>query len=223
MAKKKSKRLLIIIICVVAVLLAVAGGFFLKMSSEQKNMTPVETGEFLPDINAIKSGYVNMFLMKADSSYIAIDAGADESDVKQGMAQLGISSDDIAAVLLTHTHGDHTAALKLFDKAVIYAAKQEIASQAVVDGKTFELLDKEIRVIATPGHADDSVCYLIDGIYLFAGDNMSLDGNKVGMFNSTFNKSDEQQKTDIEKLAGLSGVEYIITAHYGYTSNPIFP
>jgi glyoxylase-like metal-dependent hydrolase (beta-lactamase superfamily II) len=225
MAKKKSKRKLvvIIIICVVAALLIAAGGSLLKMNSEQKKMKPIDTGEFLPGIYAVKTGYVNMFLIKADAGYIAVDTGASENDVKQSLAQLGVSSDEVAAVLMTHTHGDHTAALKLFDKASIYGANQGVANKTVSDGDVLEVLGKEFRVIAATGHADDSVCYLYDGKYLFAGDNISLDGNKVGMFNSVFNKSDEQQKADIEKLAGLQGVEYIITAHYGFTDNYVFP
>jgi len=85
------------------------------------------------------------------------------------------------------------------------------------------LMGKGFRVIATPGHANDSVCYLYDGKHLFSGDNFNLKDGKVGMFNSVYNKSDEQQERDIRKLSQLSGVEYVFTAHYGYTDSVVFP
>jgi glyoxylase-like metal-dependent hydrolase (beta-lactamase superfamily II) len=223
MPKKKTKRKWVVaIISVVVLLLIGVGGVQFKMGYEQRSMNSLDTGEVLPGIYAIKTGYVNMFIIKVDSAYIAIDTGANANGVKQGLAQLGISSDDVAAVLLTHSHGDHTAALSLFDKAEVYAAKQELANQPVADGKVLTILGREIRVIATPGHAADSVCYLYDGSCLFAGDNLSLNGDTVGMFNSFFNKSDEQQEADIAKLAGLGGVEHIVTAHYGLAHNPVF-
>jgi len=223
MKKRKKKRLLIVIICIVAVLLIVVGGFLLKMNSEQKNMAPLETGEFLPGIYAIDNGFVNMFLIKADTGYIAVDAGVDVNSVKEGLSRLGISGDDVGAVLLTHTHADHTAALKLFDKATVFSAKQDPAYNSVTDGLILEVLGKRVQVISATGHAGDSVCYLYDGKYLFAGDNMSLSGNNVGLFNSVYNRSDDQQREDIKKLAELSGVECIITAHYGMTDAPVFP
>ena len=71
--------------------------------------------------------------------------------------------------------------------------------------------------MSIPGHTADSVCYLIDDRHLFTGDTLRLHGDEVSLFNSLFNDSDEQQKADIKKLAELSGVQYIFTAHYGFT------
>ena len=222
--KRKPKRKLVVIVVVIALILAAAAAFIVfNMGAEQRKMNALETGEFLPGIFAINNGYVNMFLIKADAGYIAIDAGANAKSVEQGLAKLGISSGEVSAVLLTHTHGDHTAALAVFDNATVYGAKQTTGRHVLADGETIGILGKEIKVIAAPGHADDSVCYLVDGYVLFTGDNMSLDDNAAGLFNSVYNKSDEQQKQDIKKLSGVSGVEYIITAHYGFTGSPVFP
>jgi glyoxylase-like metal-dependent hydrolase (beta-lactamase superfamily II) len=110
----------------------------------------------------------------------------------------------------------------VFNNAAVYAAKQDIADYVLSDGNSFEVDNIHVQVISTPGHADDSVCFLIDGKYLFVGDNMSLRDGNVGLFNSIYNKSDEQQIADIKKLSGLSGIEYIFTAHYGFTDNPAY-
>lgn len=199
------------------------GRFILKMNNEQKAMNALETGEFIPGMYAINNGYVNCFLIWNGDGYIAIDAGVDVNNVKEGLNQLGISSDDVNTVLLTHSHGDHTAALKLFDKATVYGMKASVVDNVLSDGETFSVAGTTIQCIATPGHADDSVCYLFDGKYLFVGDNMSIKDNQIGLFNSIYNKSDSQQKEDIKKLAALKDVAYIISAHYGYTDAFLFP
>ena len=80
-----------------------------------------------------------------------------------------------------------------------------------------------VKCFDTPGHYEDSVSYLINGDVLFTGDNLSLRNNNVGLFVSRFNSSDEQQQLDIKKLAGITGVQYIITAHFGFTDRAIFP
>jgi len=225
---KMSKRKIIIIaiVCVILAIFVYFGINLLIMNRENKNMNAIETGEFLPGIYAIKDGFVNVFLIKDGQTYIAIDAGMNANNVKQGFDELGILPEEVTVVLLTHTHGDHTGALlKLFDQATVYSVEPRglNISEKVSDGNFHTIGNFEVQVIATPGHSDDSVCYLFDGKYLFTGDTLSLNGNQVGLFNSVYNKSDEQQKLDIEKLSAIEGVEYIITSHYGFTANPVFP
>jgi len=193
------------------------------MGNEQKAMSAIETSEFLSGVYAIKTEFVNVFLFESGGKYIAVDAGLNSKSVREGLESLGIASENVAAVLLTHTHGDHTAGLKVFEKAEIYGVNAKNAGRVVSDGEIFSVAGAEVQVISTPGHAEDSVCYLINRKYLFVGDNMSLKENKIGLFNSVYNKSDEQQRRDIEKISGLEGVEYIISAHYGYTREPVFP
>ena len=220
---RRRKTVMITVAIVVIVLAMVAGGFVVKMRREQQQMSALQTGEFLPGVYAINCDFVNMFLIDSGGTYIAVDAGGSMDSVKNGLLELGISSDDVTAVLMTHTHGDHTAALDLFDRAIVYGRKESVANRTVSDGETITINGKTFQVIGTPGHAEDSVCYLFDGAYLFVGDNMSLADGKVGMFNSIYNKSDEQQKADIAILSGYREVRYIITSHYGFAEKPDFP
>ena len=220
---KNSKRKIIIIIAVCIVALLSAAAVYLIMNNELKKMNPLDTGEIIPGIFALRNDYSNIFLIKGTDGYIAIDAGTSESLTENGLNQLGISIDSISAVLLTHSHTDHIGALKVFENAEVYAVKPKLADILISDGDIFEIDGIQIQVISTPGHADDSVCFLLDGKYLFAGDNLSLNDNAVGLFNSIFNKSDAQQMADIQMLSALNMIEYIFTAHYGYTNNALFP
>ena len=225
--RHKTRKLKFKILVPIAFLLnaaiAIGGGYMMTMANELTEMSPIPTGEFLPGIYAVESGYVNCFLIRRGDKYIMIDAGMSVRQLEDGLATLGISADDVGAVLMTHTHGDHTAGLQLVDGVDVYGMNPDIANVELSDGETFEILGAEFMSIATPGHTYDSVSYLYDGRYLFSGDNLSLQANNVGLFVSVFNDSDAQQEADIAKLARLDGVEYIVTSHHGFTDNPIFP
>jgi len=227
MKNKKSKRRKIIFVSagVVLVGLVIAGISMGPMLRETSKMVPNKTGAVIPGIYAIKDGYVNIYIMETGGKYVAIDAGSSASGIKKGLETLGISGDDVVAVLLTHTHGDHIGALSVFDKATIYGSadsKFQAITNKLSDGQKTEVVNISVQCISTPGHYSDSVCYLIDGKYLFSGDTLSLRDNKVGLFNSYFNDSDEQQKADIEKLSQIAGIQCIFTAHYGFSNQPIF-
>jgi len=225
--KKKKKVRRIIIIAVIAVVAVIVGGNLIVMTSQFSGMSPLETGEVTPGIYAIRDGYVNIYLIEAEAGkYVAVDAGMSASGIRNGLGSLGISSDDVIAVLLTHTHGDHIGALGVFGNAAVYAgegAKSGNITNLLSDGETLDVAGLSVQVISAPGHTDESVCYLINGIYLFTGDTLSLDGNKVGLFNSAFNQSDSVQAEDIKRLSKIDGIQYIFTAHYGYTNSAVFP
>ena len=227
---KRSKRriVIIIIISLAALLLIASGAYLIVFKIATSKMNPSETGELIPGFLAVNTGYVSFYLIKADGNkkYIAIDAGMGASKAREGLQHLGISADDITAVLLTHAHADHTGALSLFDKAVVYAGgntESGKVSKKLKDGETTVISGIQVQCIYTPGHTNDSVCYLINNSYLFSGDTLSLQDNQVGMFISLFNKSDETQAADIKRLAALSGVKYVFSAHHGYTDRAVFP
>jgi len=94
---------------------------------------------------------------------------------------------EIVGVLITHEHFDHVSGVDFFrEKGVeILSNKREF----------IELGESKIKVIPTPGHSEDSVCFFVDG-KLFTGDTLF-----VGNVGITF--SEEGQKEEIESLRKL--------------------
>ena len=116
---KTFKRVLIGTGIVVILLGLVTGGLMWKMKSEIKKMKVIETKEVVHGIYSINDTFVNMFLVKDNDYYVAVDAGNDMKVISDGLKKLNIDPDKVRAVLLTHSDGDHVGALKLFKNATV--------------------------------------------------------------------------------------------------------
>ncbi|MFH1861402.1 MAG: MBL fold metallo-hydrolase, partial [bacterium] len=78
-------------------------------------------------------------------------------------------------ILLTHGHPDHVGGIeeikKEFDVPVVAHAECSSVEKAVADGDVIELGALKIKVIATPGHTPDSICFMV-GKDLYCGDTL---------------------------------------------------
>jgi len=227
----------------VVLLIVIIGGLFiaymLKAKSEIKKMSPVETQQIIENIFSVQDTFVNMYLIKDGDKYVAIDAGNNADNVAYELKKLKISPDNVIAVFLTHTDGDHVAAIKIFKHAQVYLSKQEgqllngqtsrflffgnkIATKdylLIEDKQLFNIGNIKIQGILTPGHTVGSMCYLVDDKYLFTGDALSLKNGKVFKFNAFFNMDSKTAYESIGIITKIPTAEYIFTAHYGFTSD----
>jgi glyoxylase-like metal-dependent hydrolase (beta-lactamase superfamily II) len=85
----------------------------------------METGNIFDNIFVVKDDFANHFIIKDSTQYIVIDCGNNPAIVSEQMEKLGINPNDVVAVFLTHTDGDHVGALSLFDKTKLYMSKEE--------------------------------------------------------------------------------------------------
>ncbi len=237
--KKIIKRILLTIGILIVLLLIVGIGFYFKMNSIVKDMSPVKTGLVVDGIYAIKDSYVNMFLVKDSNQYIAIDAGNDVKTISDGLKELNIDPNSVTTVLLTHTDRDHVGALELFKNAKIYISKPE--SQMLngqkhkflffnnsLGGRPHTLLDdqqvltftkRKVMGILTEGHTSGSMCYLVDNKYLFTGDIITMKSGKIDQSIEFFDMDHPLAVKSVSIITKLSDVQYIFTAHCGYSDN----
>jgi glyoxylase-like metal-dependent hydrolase (beta-lactamase superfamily II) len=236
--KKFLKKLLWVLAGTVALIIVFMITYLVIAKSAMKKMMPVETRQVTDDVYSIKTKYVNMYLVKDGGHFIAIDAGTKKGAVKDELKKLDIDPDRVRAVLLTHSDSDHAGGISLFDKAVIYLPEDE---EQVINGETgrflwfgnkidtenykllkdksFRIGDLKIRLIPTPGHTAGSTCYIVNDKYLFTGDAVALDNGTIARFPKIINKSSRKAGRSMKNITGLDGVQYIFTAHYGYTDN----
>lgn len=229
-----------IIAVIVAILIPVAcfGWFGYQNFSEMKKMNALETQELIPGVFAIDNDFVNLFLIKAPEGYIAVDAGANPKKTRSELKKIGISPSQVKAVLLTHTDYDHTAGLEVFPQAKIYISDAE---EQMINGKTHrrlffnnkltqghqrladhqkvQLAGLDVEGILTPGHTPGSMCYKIDGKYLFVGDSMSLKHDKAELFNAFYNMDSSLQEKSFPIIAKVDGIQDLFTAHYGFSKH----
>ena len=233
------KRILIITGIIIGVLALAYGGLYLYIQSLASRFTPVETGRVVDNIFAVKDDFANMFIIQDSTQYIVIDCATNPVTVTEQMRMLGINPDEVAAVFLTHTDGDHVGALNLFDKSKLYMSKEE---EQMINGKKSKFLcfgnsisrtdyslledrqilrtgNLKIEGILVPGHTSGMMAYLINDKYLFTGDIVSLKEGKIAPIPAFFNMDDAQATESMEIIRHIQTAEYIFTAHWGFTDD----
>jgi len=140
----------------------------------------------------------------------------------------------ITKVLLTHGHFDHILALSDYISmgVDIYVAKEDekmlkdaslnasalfgldgisfdVPVVNVCDGDVISLSGEQIKVIATPGHTEGSVCYSVEN-NLFTGDTLFC-GN-IGRCDLPGGSLDKM-KSSLRKLAALDGDYKVYPGH----------
>ena len=122
-----------------------------------------------------------------------------------------------AAILVTHHHHDHVggiaALLEQFAIPVYGPARGAVASKpaSAADQQVFDGFDLNLKVIATPGHTADHVCYLINaagGQHLFCGDTLFSCG-----CGRLFEGTPAQMYASLTQLAQLPADTLVYCAH----------
>lgn len=149
----------------------------------------------------------NCLLISYSDTHILVDAGISLRRIKTGLAQLGLTMEQLDGILLTHEHTDHVAGLKTMVKhhTVPLYASHGTARQldAKVEGiepflrpvdtdAVFSLGDCQITVFPTSHDARQSVDYRIDS-----------EGGSIGILTDTGYVTDEA--ADV-----LSGVDLLV-------------
>ncbi len=202
-------------------------------------MTPVETGKVTDGIYAIRDTYINMYVVRYDSGYILIDGGNHLKTIEKAMVTLNINPEKVKAIFLTHTDADHVASISLFPFAEVYLSIKEVQLidgeksrffifgnninktnyKVLEDGQTINFPGLSVKGILAPGHTPGSICYLVNGKYLFTGDVLRFYKGKVAAFSRFINMDTKMDRKSIDKLKQLKGIEYILSAHYGVSND----
>lgn len=120
----------------------------------------------------------NALVFSCGSTHILLDAGISCLRIKKGLAELGLTPEELSAVLITHPHSDHVGGLATFCKqyrAPVYASLAAAETMALqipsllpnlrcfAAGDAFEVGETLVQSFPTRHDAPGSVDYRIDG------------------------------------------------------------
>lgn len=129
----------------------------------------------------------NTWLITGPRGCVVLDPGPDEPAHLDRIEAAAAGYGQVRAILLTHGHADHSAgALSLADRLGVGVRALDPAhrygAEGLAGGDVIDLGDRELRVVATPGHTRDSLSFLLvtgDGRDLLTGDTVLGRGTSV--------------------------------------------
>ena len=132
----------------------------------------------------------------------------------------------LVVALDTHVHADHITAIgKLRERTECLSimgerTKAELVSQYVKDGEKLKVGDIAIEAMYTPGHTDDSYCYLTGG-KVFTGDTLLIRG--TGRTDFQNGSAEAQYDSLFGKVLKLPESTFVFPAHdyKGWTKSTI--
>jgi len=94
---------------------------------------------------------------------IVVDPGPTDRSHLDAIAE---AAGEVAVVLLTHHHLDHSEAAKEFASEMGCGVRaldpgQRLGSEGLADGDVVEVDGLEVRIVGTPGHTADSLCFVL--------------------------------------------------------------
>ncbi|MBN1815201.1 MAG: MBL fold metallo-hydrolase [Anaerolineae bacterium] len=199
---------------------------------------PVDTGQVVEHVYAVRVRDVNMFVYADGEHAIAIDAAYSGDKLRQEAGRLPVALESVTHVFLTHADVDHAGGLDAFPGAQVYLSRDE---EQMIDGTTARLfglyycqgLDRpyfllgdgdvvtvgaiRVRAVATPGHTPGSMSFLVNDHVLFSGDTLALRNGWVYTFYRLLSRDVATQRESIRRLASLQDIDLLCTAHTGCT------
>ena len=204
------KRVLQWVGVVVALLVVLAGGVWYSAFGNNK---PIVEGTVVDGVQTVKDGFVNVFLVDAGPRKVAlIDAGNDKSGgaLLKALAARNLAASSVAAIFLTHGHGDHTAGCRLFPGAEVYAMEADVPlvggaakiAHPLHDGAIVNVGGLLVEAFSVPGHTPGSAVYLARGV-LFFGD--SAGASKTGTLMRAVRLFSKDPALNVASLTDLAG------------------
>jgi len=117
----------------------------------------------------------NSAIIRTQDTCVMVDAGLSARQLDHRLEDIGMSADDLDAIVLTHEHGDHTRGLDVFlrnrqipvfvnvrTKAVLAdRTKSEIAWRLFESGASFEVGDLKIQTFYVPHDAVEPMGFVL--------------------------------------------------------------
>ncbi|MEC3955568.1 MBL fold metallo-hydrolase [Nocardia sp. CDC153] len=185
-----------------------------------RQVTPSAAVVLADNPNGMTLQGTNTWLLRAPGAteYVLVDPGP--KDRKHTEALVRETGGDIALTLITHHHADHTGGIDHLVKASgtpVRAKASEFlrgSGTILTDGEVIEAAGLRITVLATPGHTEDSLSFLVDGP---DGERVLLTGDSVLGSGTTVLESRDDALADyldsLNRLVAVAPGRHLLPAH----------
>lgn len=173
-------------------------------------------------IPAFADNYI-WILINNDSTHAWVVDPGDAKPVKDYLVEHNLQ---LAGILITHHHNDHTGGVKVlrdeFECPVIGPEHlKDLVTQAAYDNDRITIFSSEFKVISTPGHTLDHLCYFAEdwnnAPILFSGDTLFRGG-----CGRLFEGTPKQMQHSLQKLSALPPETDIYCTHEYTQANYLF-
>ncbi|MDD5182507.1 MAG: MBL fold metallo-hydrolase [Candidatus Nanoarchaeia archaeon] len=126
--------------------------------------------------------------IESNGKKIIVDPGCNRKNLLDSLKRVGLHTNDIDLVVLTHMHPDHSLLCGIFENAKVLTPTEIYDNDKQVEQKD-KIEGTDIKIMLTPGHVPEHISLVVptsDGIVVVAGDNFWWGDN-------------EEQKVDINK------------------------
>jgi glyoxylase-like metal-dependent hydrolase (beta-lactamase superfamily II) len=126
---------------------------------------PVASCVLAPNASPMTLDGTNTWVLRAPGSSrsVVVDPGPPDAGHLDAVAA---AAEDVAVVLLTHHHLDHSEAARVFASRMGCGVRAldpayRLGSEGLGEGDVVAVDDLELRVVATPGHTADSLSFVV--------------------------------------------------------------
>ena len=159
----------------------------------------------------------NTWLLGTGRRTVVVDPGPDDEGHLTKVAE-----DDVALILLTHGHPDHSAGARRLAEltgAPVRAVdpRHRLGSEGLGDGEHVTVDDLVVSVLATPGHSSDHVCFVLpESGEVLTGDHV------LGRGTTVVAHPDGRMRDYLDSLSRLAdvGATTLLPGHGPVVENP---
>lgn len=177
-------------------------------------ITIIVEGILRRENGAILEAHSTVTAISGSSGTVIVDTSSYSYRPKllAGLENAGIAAEDVTAVILTHTHEDHTANLSLFPNAQIFIHPLEKASFEFIPVSEGDEIFSGVRIMHTPGHTLGSISVLVEKEKcIIAGDAVPTEANLIKNVPPGICADKKKAVTSMQRI--ISSADYIVPGH----------
>lgn len=193
-----------VLLALATVALLLVGAVVAVFASAFMGTQALIDGETHGRVTVIQDEFVGAYLIDAGAGrYVLVDCGQTGAPIEAALQAKGVANDAVAAIFLTHAHGDHAGGCKAFPRAAVYALADElpllhgqaaakgpftrwagktdhsVRAAPLKDGETVTVSDLEVQAYGAPGHTAGSAVLRVGGDLFFGDSARAMTGGSL--------------------------------------------